>query len=317
MILKKYFDQLNILAQCKKYGLPFWQCPQFLFAIMGTAIGIISIIAYLMGTHYIEDPAIASMITLFLAASLLVVSFIIVQSLERVAEANRLKSEFISVVSHQLRSPLSNLKWSIEFLMSGRPGEISQKQLEYFKILSENAARMTELVADLLIVSRIEQGRLIFQKTELSLGELAEEIINKYKPYAAASNIKINLSVDASLPLITADLSQIKSIVENLLDNAIRYIKGGGEINIKIEEKEKNLFFKIEDNGVGIPQEDQKRIFQKFFRSANALKNQTEGSGLGLYIAKSIIERSGGKIGFSSQEGKGSTFWFILPVLKK
>jgi len=314
MIFKKLLDQLNIFSQCKRYGLPFWQCPQLLFIIMGTSIGVISVIAYLLGTRYILDPATASMITLFLAAFLLVINFIVVQSLERMAEASRMKSEFINIVSHQLRSPLTNLKWSIEILMSGELGEVQKKQLEYFRILTENTKRMTELVSDLLVVSRIEQGRLLFQKSEFSLVELAKETIDRYRPYAAASNIEIKFETEPSLPKITADPSQLRLIIENLTDNAIRYTKGGGEIKIKIKEKEGRLSFAIADNGVGIPAKDQKNLFQKFFRSANALRHQTEGSGLGLYIAKSIIEKLGGKMGFSSQEGRGSTFWFILPI---
>ena len=314
MIFKKVLDQLNIFSHCKKYGLPFWQCPQLLFIIMGASIGVISVIAYLLGTRYILDPATASMITLFLAAFLLVINFIVVQSLERMAEASRMKSEFINIVSHQLRSPLTNLKWSIEILMSGELGEVQKKQLEYFRILTENTKRMTELVSDLLVVSRIEQGRLLFQKSEFFLAELAKEIIDKYRPYAAASNIEIKVEAEPSLPKITADPSQIRLISETLTDNAIRYIKGRGEIKIKIAEKEGRLSFTIADNGVGIPAKDQKHIFQKFFRSANILKHQTEGSGLGLYIAKSIIEKLNGKMGFSSQEGRGSTFWFILPI---
>jgi signal transduction histidine kinase len=314
MFFKQYLDQLNIFAQCKRYELPLWQCPQFLFVVMGIAIAIISVVVYLLGTRYIVDSAIAGLITLFLTAFLLIMNFIIIRGLENMAEANRLKSEFISIVSHQLRSPLTNLKWSAELLLSGKLGEIGGEQLEYFKILTENTERMTELVSDLLIVARINRGSLVFKKTEFSLIKLAEEIMAKYKTYAAATNIKVNLKIEGSPSPIIADPSQVKSVIENLLDNAVRYTKGGGEINIKIAEKERNLVFEIEDNGVGIPQPDQKHIFQKFFRSINILKYQTQGSGLGLYIAKSIIEKSGGKIGFSSQEGKGSIFWFRLPI---
>ena len=314
MTFKKLLSQLNVFAQCKQYGLPLWQCPHLIFPVMGISIAVISVLAYLLGTRYIVDPALACMITLLLAAFLLATSFIIVKSLERLAEANRLKSEFVSIVSHQLRSPLSNLKWSLELLMSGKLGEVNKKEAEYFKILAENTARMSELVSDLLIVSRIEQGRLLFQKSDFSLSELVKEIVAKYKPYAAASNIRIDLDNAGPSSLVEADPSQIKSVIENLLDNAIRYSGGGGSVKIKITEKERSLIFKIEDSGVGIPQQDQGHIFQKFFRSANALRHQTEGSGLGLYIAKSIVERSGGRMGFTSQEGKGSTFWFTLPI---
>ena len=306
--------QLNIFAQCKKYGLPVWQCPQFLFLVMGVAIGITAIITYLLGTRYVEDPSLVALIVLLLSILLLTLSFTIIRSLERIAEANRMKSEFISIVSHQLRSPLSNLKWSIEILSSGRLGKIGGKQAEYLRILTDNTERMGELVSDLLTVSRIEQGRLPLQKSSFSLAKLTEEIIEKYKPYASASNVEISFQAEESLPRVIADLSQIKSVIENLLDNAIRYIKGRGEIEIKINKKDHKLLFEIKDTGVGIPREDQKRIFQKFFRSMNVMRHQTQGSGLGLYIAKSIVEKSGGKIWFKSKEGEGTTFWFTLPI---
>ena len=313
MIFKKHLSQLNVLEQCKRYGLPFWQCPQILFVVSGMIIAAISVVVYLLGTRYVVDPTVASLITLLLTGFLLTMNFVIIRGFEKMAEANRLKSEFISIVSHQLRSPLTNLKWSAEFLLSGRLGEMGDKQLEYLKIVTENTKRMTELVSDLLIVARLEQGRLLFKKSEFSLVKLAEEIVAKYRIYAAAANIELGVESKESLPLAIADPSQIKSVIENFLDNAIRYTKGGGRVNIRMREKDKNIIFEMEDNGVGIPLEDQKHIFQKFFRSTNALKRQTEGSGLGLHIARSIIEKSRGKIGFSSQEGKGSTFWFTLP----
>ena len=225
-----------------------------------------------------------------------------------------MKSEFVSIVSHQLRSPLSNLKWAIEFLMAGKIGPIGEKQLEYFKILKENSARMSDLVSDLLTVSRIETARLPFKKAEFSLADLARELVKTFSPFAKASNVEVGLSAPADLPKIISDASQISQVIENLLDNALRYSKNTGEIEIKLKKRNSNLYLEIQDQGVGIPEYDQKYIFQKFFRSGNVMKYQTQGSGLGLYIAKAIIEKAGGKIGFKSQEGAGSTFWFTLPI---
>ena len=153
------------------------------------------------------------------------------------------------------------------------------------------------------------QGKGVFY-----IRELAKKIIAEFEHVAKASQIEIELVVSGNLPNALADVSRIKMVAENFLDNAIRYTKGKGEIKIKIEPKNRSLLFSVQDNGVGIPQKDQKHIFQKFFRSENVLKYQTHGSGLGLYIAKSIIERSGGKIGFKSKENKGSTFWFTTPI---
>ncbi|TET84709.1 MAG: HAMP domain-containing histidine kinase [Candidatus Nealsonbacteria bacterium] len=329
MNFKKIFDQFNIPAQCKKYGLPLWQCPHFLFLVMGIIIIGSTLAIYVIGSRFVEDPQIVALIVLLVTAILFTIAVIITRSFERLAEANRMKSEFISVVSHQLRAPLSNLRWVIELLTSGRVNGVSEKQLEYFKILKENSTRMRELVSDLLIVSRIETARFPLKKKEISLEDLVRKIIKELEPFAKASNVKVEFKAQENLPKVFADPSQILLVIENLLDNAIRYIPArqspeadrpmaGGKEKRKVEiklEREKNYYrFEIKDTGVGIPKEDQKYIFQKFFRSENVMKYQTQGSGLGLYITKSIVKRSGGKIGFKSQEGIGSTFWFTLPI---
>ena len=314
MNFKGIWAQLNIVAQCRKYGLSVWQCPQFLFLIMGLVITISTLTAYAIGTRYIEEPRMVALIVLLTTAILFIIAVIITDSFERLAEANRMKSEFVSIVSHQLRSPLSNLRWALELLMSGKIGKIEEKQLEYFTILKENSNRMKELIEDLLIVSRIETAKLLIKKMEFSLEDLVKELIKELTPFALASNVEIKFLNKEDLPKVFADPSQIRLVIENLLDNAIRYIKGIGVVEIKIESQEKNIYFEIKDNGVGIPKEEQKYIFQKFFRSENALRYQTQGSGLGLYISKAIIEKSEGKIGFKSQKGIGSTFWFTLPL---
>jgi len=314
MKLKEIFREVNVPVQCRKYGLSLWQCPQFLFLIMGLIIIASSLIAYAIGTRYIEEPPLVAVWVLLISAILFTMAVIITNSFERLAEANRMKSEFISIVSHQLRSPLSNLRWTIELLMSGRLGRIEEKQTEYFKILKENSNRMMELIKDLLIVSRIETAKLPMKKIEFSLEDLVEDLIKEFTPLAQASNVKVKLGSQSDLPKIFADPSQVRLVIENFLDNAIHYIKENGLVEIKIEKRNQNLYFEIKDDGVGIPREDQKYIFQKFFRAENILKYQTQGSGLGLYISKAVVERSGGKIGFSSREGVGSTFWLTLPI---
>ena len=314
MILKNFFSQLNIVANCKRYGVSLWQCPQFLFLIMGAVIIATALITYILGVRYVADPNIVSLIVLVLTIVLFIISFSITRSVEGLAEANRLKSEFVSIISHQLRSPLSNLKWVIDLLLSGRMGKVDEKHGEYFQILKDNTARMGELISDLLIVSRIEQRRFPLEKTEFSLEDLTREIIDEFRPMISDSKIEVKLEAANTLARVFADSSRIKIVIENLLDNALRYGKNQGQIFIKLKTTGKNLLFEIKDSGVGIPKEDQRYIFERFFRSSNVLKHQTRGSGLGLYIAKFIIERSGGKISFQSQENKGSTFWFTLPT---
>ena len=316
MNLKEILSQLNVFAQCKKYRLPLWQCPSFLFIVMGIVICISAIGSFVIGTRYIIDPGIVALIVLLISAVLFIISFFILRSFERLAEANRMKSEFVSIVSHQLRSPISSLSWALDFLTSERPGKIEEEQVEYFKILKENIQRMEELVSDLLIVSRIETATLPFEKVKFSLVSLTKETIQKFEPFAKALNIELEFEFEKDLPMAFADPDQVRQVIENLVDNAIRYIQGKSEVKIRIEKRGENLHFEIKDEGMGIPKEDQKYIFQKFFRARNVLRHQTQGSGLGLFIAKSIIKRLRGKIGFESEEEKGSTFWFTLPIKK-
>jgi len=310
-----FFDQLNVIKQCRRYGVSLWQCPQFLFVVMGVVIVLTSIIFYLIGTKYIADPETVVLVVLIISVFLFVLSFTITRSFEQLAEASRMKSEFINIVSHQLRSPLTNIKWTFEILSSDDFEVPESKQEEYFINVKDNIARMVELIDDLLIVSRIEQGRLPIRKKEFNLKELTEFQISRYKVFAEASHIKLSLYIQENLPKIFADPSLLKLVIENLIDNAIRYTKGGGEVTVGIKKRDnKNIIFSVKDSGVGIPQKEQAYIFQKFFRAENALKNRTKGSGLGLYVCRIIVEKSGGRIWFDSQENKGTIFHFTLPI---
>jgi len=311
---KRILAQLNIIKQCKQYGLSVWQCPQFLFLLMGIVIVAASLSSYLIGIRYVADPYLVSLMVISIVVILFVISFIITQSFERLAEASRMKSEFINVVSHQLRSPITNIKWIADFLTSEDVEMTSEKKQEYIGHLKENTARMVELVDELLIVARIERGGFPVRKKQGSLSSLIRELIKRSKVFAEASNVSLKFYSQKDLSKANFDPALMRMVIENLLDNAIRYTKGKGKIEIYLKKKGDNLLFSIKDNGVGIPKADQTHIFKKFFRSENVLREQTQGSGLGLYIVKSIINASKGRVWFNSVEGKGTTFYFTLPI---
>ncbi|MBI4359015.1 MAG: HAMP domain-containing histidine kinase [Candidatus Nealsonbacteria bacterium] len=311
---KTFWDSINISKQCHRYGLPLWQCPQFLFLVLGLVVITSSVAIYFIGLGHAEDPEIVVLIVLGLSAFLMIIGFSITQSFERLAEVARMKAEFISVVSHQLRAPLANLRWITDLLISGRVENVPEKQTNYLQILRENGQRMDELVSDLLTVSRIESNEFLFKKEKASLLELTQRTVNRLDSLARASNVEVKLSAEDNLPEAFFDPFQIGQVIENLLDNAIRYIKGRGCVNVVVSQKNNYLHLEVKDDGIGISREDQKYIGQKFFRGSNAFRHQSQGSGLGLYIAKAIIEKSGGKLGFKSEEGQGSTFWFTLPI---
>ena len=313
-MFKKIGSQLNIVSQCKRYGISLWQCPQFLFVVMGIIIILVSIVSYLIGARYIVSPETVILVVLIVTSILFTISFIITRSFERLAEASQMKSEFIDIVSHQLRSPLTNIKWTFEVMASEEFEVSAEKQEEYFINVKENIARMVELIDDLLIVSRIEQGSFTTSKTEVSLRDLTRDLVERYRIFAKASRIELNFYSQENLPKIFTDSSLLKIVTENLIDNAIRYTRGGGVVEIKIIKEKNKVLFAIKDSGVGIPQKEQKYIFQKFFRAENISEERTKGSGLGLYVCKSIIKNLGGQIWFKSELGKGTTFYFRLPI---
>jgi len=306
--------RFNPFSYCKKYDLPLWRCPQFLFLVMGGLIIISALITYFFGTRYIGDPITVSFVVLGITAVLFIFTYILTKSLENLMEANRMKAEFIKIISHQLRSPLTNLKWMVEYLVSKKA---EPSLLNYLNTLKDNVLRMEKLLSDLVLISKIEERKIVFSKTNFSLVDLTEKILSRYRPSFERKNITFSFNSSNSFEVL-GDPSQIETVIEILIDNALRYTKENGEIKIEISPSlnKKNLIFKIKDTGIGIPKEDQKYIFQKFFRAKNASTCEPHGTGLGLYIAKSIIERSGGRMGFQSKEGKGSLFWFSLPQIK-
>jgi len=314
MSIKKILQELNPFHNCKKYGIPIFQCPSFLFLIMGLIIIVAILVTYYIASLRVESPTVVSLLVIGVTFILLIIDYIITRSFERISEANRMKTEFISVVSHQLRSPLTNLKYSLEFLMTNKLKSVSKDEMEYFKILEENTKRMGDLINNLLIVSRIETGQLPLRNEEFSLVDLTKKMVMKFKIYSEATNVVIKLKAEKNMSNVFADPFWIEQTIQNLLDNAIRYSHKGDTVEIKIKPDSKKLIFTIKDTGVGIPKQEQKFIFQKFFRSKNALKYQTQGSGLGLHIIRNVLNLMKGKIWFTSKENEGTTFHFTLPI---
>jgi signal transduction histidine kinase len=317
MEFKTILKKIDPMTECRKYGLGFWQCPNSLFLVMGIIIIVAMVATYFIGIRLV-DPEVVIGIVSIVTIVLLTIGHSLVNSFARIAEANRMKSEFVSIVSHQLRTPLSALKWSLDLLRSKRLGEINDKQKEYLDIINESGNKMIKLVNDLLNVTRIEQGRVVMQIKSFSAEDLIEEIVKELKDFAEATNVEIKFKNNKKLPNVYADPDKFRMIIQNLIDNAIKYSKkGGGWVEISTEKNEKLIKIIVKDNGLGIPELLQKEVFGKFFRGDNLVKQKVEGTGLGLFIARGFVKMMHGEIDFDSKEGKGSTFWFTIPIAKK
>ncbi len=315
MIFKSSLKQLNVFSKCREDGVSVWQCPEFLFLLMGLTIIGASLTFYLIGTgYYALDSLMVAMSVLAVAFVLFIIFFTIIHNFERLIEVSRMKSEFIDITSHQIRSPLTSLKWIIELLATKKAKLSLEERKKYFDDAKENIQLIVELIDDLLVVTKIEDKNFSLKKKEISLKKMIEDSIAQFKFFSDASKTEIKFYCKDNLPKIFVDSYYLKLAVDNLIGNAIRYTPGKGKIDIYLSKKGKNLLFKIKDDGVGIPKKDQKYIFQKFFRSENLLKEEVQGSGLGLYITKLSIKRLKGKIWFNSKERNGTTFYFTIPI---
>lgn len=244
-------------------------------------------------------------------------TLVIIHDITREKRVERMKTEFVSLAAHQLRTPLAGIKWSLVTILEEKEESgISAEVYDLIEKAYEANERMVLLVNDLLNVTRMEEGNYVYEPKKVDIKEIVDLALDEYKDLVESRGLKFSLEQpEEKLPYIIADMEELSLVVKNFFDNALKYTKEG-EIKLKVEqvEGENKLKVIVSDTGVGIPEYQKDKMFNKFFRAENVQLMDTEGSGLGLFISKNIVEAHGGEMGFESQENEGSSFFFTIPT---
>lgn len=242
---------------------------------------------------------------------------LVFHDITKLKEVNKIKSEFISIASHQLRTPLTSIRLFIEILLSEQAGKLNKDQKDYLNNLHKSTQAMVQLANDLLSLSRMESGRLKFNFEDFDLNVLLKDILAEASSLALEKKCRLIYKNKINLPIV-CDKNLLRQVIHNLISNSIRYSQEkNGKVLIEVKKEVKYYLIQVEDNGIGIPKELQKKIFTKFYRAGNAIKTAPDGSGLGLFVAKTTIENLGGKIWFKSEENKGTSFFIKIPRMRK
>jgi PAS domain S-box-containing protein len=232
-------------------------------------------------------------------------------------ELERSKDDFLSVTSHQLRTPLGGMRWNLEMLIDGDAGKIPKEAKDLAEQIYISNLRMISLVNDLLNVNRLDQGRVLDNPVETDLLGVIKDVVQEIDPEAKKKEVVVTQALSAKTPHLIIDPKRFREVISNLVSNAVKYNKPKGKVEIKTYSKAKEIVIEVSDTGVGIPKKDQPRLFQKFYRASNAVQSEAEGSGLGLYVVKMFVEMWGGKIDLASEEGVGTKISIHLPLIIK
>jgi PAS domain S-box-containing protein len=232
---------------------------------------------------------------------------------ERLRELDRLKDEFVALVSHELRTPLTSIRGYLELVLDGEAGDVSDEQRQFLGVVERNADRLLALVGDLLFLAQIEAGKLTLEVGAVDLGAIASESVDAARPQADEKDITVSLAI-GPVPLLAGDAARISQLVDNLVSNAIKFTPEGGRVDVRARARNGTAVIEVRDSGIGIPADEQERLFERFFRSSNAAERQIPGTGLGLAISKAIVEAHDGAIAVKSEVDVGTTFKVSLPV---
>lgn len=311
----KLLNQLDFKNQAREWGIPIWQHPQILFGFLGLITITIDLLLYFLGIEYIRLSYDLLVVIIFsVSIFFLLISFFVERTFEKMADASRIKTEFIGIVSHQLRTPVTNLSLVLDLVKHECPDLVKDAN-GYFDLMRANTQKIKDLISNLLIASRIDKGDYEMPNPEdINLDNEIRESINYLNPLTGKRRVIVNYVKDQNVPIILGNKTQIRMILDNLISNAIIYNKESGKVDILMTIKKGNIEISIQDEGIGIPNMDKLHIAEKFHRGGNANKLNPGGAGLGLYIAKALLRPLKGKLNFKTKEGLGSVFLISIPI---
>jgi PAS domain S-box-containing protein len=228
--------------------------------------------------------------------------------------SDRMRTDFISIASHQLRTPLTVSNLQVDMLLAGHGGELAAEQREFVEEIRFYNQKMAQILNEFLTVSRIERGTFVIDPKPTNVALVASDVLRELTPNAVTKDIDIIERSGKILPVVVTDPEFLRIIFHNLVSNAIKYTPAGGKVTVDIRSAPTGVIIKVSDTGYGIPKAEQEKVFTKLFRGREAEVREPNGMGLGLYITKSLLERCGGKIRFTSKEMAGTTFYVFLPL---
>lgn len=232
---------------------------------------------------------------------------------ERQQDLTQLKSRFINALTHTTRTPLTNIRLGLEMLQNEDLGKLNEKQHTIIRRTLAKEKQVLRLITNMNLALDIEQKQLTLERTPSSLRSLVLSVKSQFETYFDTKNIELEITGEQTIPSVEVDKGKMRRVIEILLENAYHYTQDGGDVEIHFEEPDGAIRLSVIDNGAGIPEAEQQHIFERFFRASNASTHYPDGVGLGLYIAKAIVEKHEGSIGFNSEQNKGSTFWIEIP----
>jgi signal transduction histidine kinase len=241
---------------------------------------------------------------------------LIIRTIAQELDILRLKSDFVSSVSHEFKTPLTSMKALLERLEDDKVQD-RDRMKQYFSLLSQSADRLIRLVKNLLDFSKIEEGRKEYNLAPTDISELVAQEVSDFKREELHTGIEIRSKIANDLPLLMADRESLAQAVHNLLDNAVKFSPERKGIEVSVRKEEGSIIIEVADQGIGIPQDEVERIFEKFYQGQNAVRQVAKGTGLGLTLVKHTVEAHGGKVLVRSRVGEGSTFSLVFPIKKK